>query len=132
MSGEVTKPRAQYSNLMTQAKTIRERLTECIACIDAFLLKQPKVKRICNVQNELVEMSATVKSFAQMMENIIVYQATARSRYHDLDRISIMVSGGEMLIASLEKLYLTLNWLSLSRCIEDNDKAKGNGKTSNV
>jgi hypothetical protein len=117
---------------MTQAKTIRERLTECVACIDAFLLKQPKVKRICNVRNELVEMSATVKSFVQMMENIIMYQATTRSRYYELDKISTMVSGGEVLIASLEKLYLTLNWLSLSRCIADNDEAKINGKISNA
>jgi hypothetical protein len=66
------------------------------------------------------------------MENIIMYQATTRSRYYELDKISTMVSGGEVLIASLEKLYLTLNWLSLSRCIADNDGAKINGKISNA
>jgi hypothetical protein len=99
------------------------KLTECDACIDAFILIQSRVRQIYPVQNELVNISATIKSFVQIIKNILVLQAGRHSRYQDLDQLSVLITRGGMLIASIERLYLTLNWLSLSQYIRDNEQA---------
>jgi dGTP triphosphohydrolase len=110
-------------SLTARAENMIERLIICDMCINDFIDKQPIVKQADPVLQDVTEMSKRIREHVQVIKGILVYYAARHLSHQDLDRINNLVNRGKVMISSLEKLYMTLNWLCLSQEMRDAEEA---------
>jgi hypothetical protein len=100
--------------LIAAAVTVHERLMACDMCISHFMNSQPNLEKVFPAVLQVTELSKRIKGHAQVLKDIPKYYVSREPNGPDLDCINNLVNNGKVMIACLEQLYMTINWLRIS------------------
>jgi hypothetical protein len=101
--------------LIAAANTVNERLIACDMCISDFMSRQLDLDKAFPAILQVNELSKRIKGHAQVLKDISKYYVSREPSGQDLDCINNLVNNGKVMVACLEQLYMTMNWLRISR-----------------